>query len=243
MQSLYNNLGSIGLGTATGAPVASIATAGISTALATAAIIDPEPFSKMALAISAGLVALFQQVFGVGTGCGQTCILASNAANQVATLLEKNVDNYTSQPIRTKSMQAQALGIFDNAWTTLQSACNNPQLGDAGKRCVSDRQQGACTWKTNQGGWNSDGTFTKFGENGSGNECWNWFVGMRDPIANDPFVVDDSQVIVQSGSNAISNIISDITSGSVTGSIFSNPLVLLAGLALVGGLYFMESKS
>lgn len=242
MVSLYNSTGSwglgyIGLGSNT-PPAAGIATASIATALATAAILDPEPFSKAALAISAGLVALFQQVFGIGTGCGQTCVLASNIANQVGALLEQNVDNYTSQPIRTKSMQAQALAIYDNAWQQLTQGCSNPQLGDAGKRCITDRQAGACTWKTSQGGWNQDGTYTKFGPNGSGQTCWNWFIGMRDPISSDPFVLDDSQVILSSGGNVISNIVSDIS----TGNIFSNPLVLLAGLALVSGLYFMESK-
>jgi hypothetical protein len=88
-------------------------------------------------------------------------------------------------------MQVAALNTFDTAWQALQQACGNPQLGAAGQRCISDRQAGACTWKASAGGWQADGTYKMWGAAGSGSDCWNWFIGMRDPIANDPNVQPD----------------------------------------------------
>jgi hypothetical protein len=249
MQSLYPYIGNInnlkgisGLGAGT---VAGQATAGLSVALATAAILDPEPFSKVALAIAAGLVTLFQSVFGVGNGCGQTCVQATAIANQVATLLTQNMNNYISQPVRTASMQAAALSVFDQAWTSLQQGCAAIK-GAAGTDCVSDRAEGACKWMASPGGWvtNADGTctFNYWGAAGSGSSCWNWFNGMRDPIANDPCVIPDSAVntvsTLASGASSAAlalGIPTTIVSGVDTGvtDLFSNPLLLIAGVALV----------
>jgi hypothetical protein len=246
MQSLYpyigniNNLSGLGAGT-----VAGQTASGIAVGLATAAILDPEPFSKVALAIAAGLVTLFQSVFGVGNGCGQTCVQATAIANQVATLLTQNMNNYISQPIRTVSMQTAALAVFDQAWASMQQGCG-AIAGAAGKDCVTDRAEGACKWMASPGGWvtNADGTctFNYWGAAGSGSSCWNWFNGMRDPIANDPCVVPDSAV------NMVSTVASGVNSAAVslgipttvvntvdTGitDLMSNPMLLIAGVALV----------
>ena len=35
--------------------------------------------------------------------------------------------------------------------------------------CIADRQRGGCHYQSN-------------------GQCWNWFIGYRDPIANDPQV-------------------------------------------------------
>lgn len=139
----------------------------------------------------AALIGIGIAIANAFKGCGQTCVEASNIANQVGALLVQNVNAYTGSPIRTVSMQAGALNTFDTAWAALQQACGNPQLQAAGQRCISDRQSGACHWKASAGGWQPDGTFKPWGAAGSGSDCWNWFIGMRDPIANDPNVQPD----------------------------------------------------
>jgi len=126
------------------------------------------PFVVIAGAITELLAAI-----GIGRRCGQTCIVASQYANQAESLLQQNYNAYfaLSTP-RPKSAQQMALGNFDQIWNGLVQVCSNPPLSDAGKRCVSDRQAGACTWK------------------GSDDQCWNWFSGYRDPIANDAMIDD-----------------------------------------------------
>ncbi len=184
-----------GLGSAMGATQINLATPGtttaslVSTGLTTAALFDPEPFSKTALLIAAGLSSLLK---GVIDGCGPTCTQATQAVNEAEPLLLQNVQNYVSQPIRTAAMQAQALAVFDNYWNQVSALCQRIG-GNGGQNCILDRQHGACKWKASKGGWTqgSDGAwhYTPFGAAGSGDACWNWFTGYRDPIAGDPGVV------------------------------------------------------
>lgn len=130
------------------------------------------------------------------SGCGQTCIVTTDYANRIEGALHQNIDAYFSGP-RTRASQIAALNTFDAAWQTLAGACGQPALGDAGKRCVTDRQAGACVWKQT-----ADSSLLAYpGEPGPG-ACWNWFSGYRDPIANDPGVVDSpvsDQVIAALG--------------------------------------------
>jgi hypothetical protein len=180
----------------TGETAASIAATGIATttsilgALGSTLTIAGLAIPVVGVAITA-LVTVGIAVANMFKGCGQTCVASSNIANQAGDILAQNVNAYTASPIRYASMQAAALNTFDTTWAALQKACSNPALQAAGQRCITDRQAGACTWKASPGGWNADGTFTHWGAAGSGSACWNYFVGMRDPIANDPFVQPD----------------------------------------------------
>lgn len=181
-----------------------------------------------ATAIATALESLF-------SGCGATCIQSTQFANQFGDLLSQNVHNYVSSPVRTQSMQAAALKVFDNAWAQLVAACSNPALGTAGQNCIGDRQQGACKWKSSPGGWvqSSAGgwTYTWAGPAGSGNACWNYFVGMRDPIANDPDVIPDS-ILTQQGipttGNATGPAASFGSSGIPVPLIFAAAALVLA---------------
>jgi hypothetical protein len=178
----------------------------------------------------AALVAVGIALANVFKGCGQTCVQATAIANQCDTLLVQNVTAYTSSPIRYASMQTAALNTFDTTWAALQQACGASALGAAGQRCITDRQRGACTWKASQGGWNADGTFTPWGAAGSGSTCWNWFVGMRDPIANDPNVQPDpTSSSLLTGSAATSTI----GTGSSSTSTSPDLTELLIGAALL----------
>jgi len=122
------------------------------------------------------------------SGCGQTCIETSQWANQAEALLAQNIQAYFSNPApRSQSQQNAALANFDAIWARLTQMCSDPSTGDAGKRCISDRQAGACTWHQR-----ADSPLLAYPGEPQAGECWNWFSGYRDPIANDPNVVPDS---------------------------------------------------
>lgn len=205
---------------------------GAGTVLLTTALLVPYPANLFLAA--AGALADLLGAIGIGKGCGQTCITASNYANQAENILRQNLNTYLALSPRTQSAQQAALNIFDQTWQGLVSVCSNPALNDAGKRCISDRQQGSCAYKTSPGAgcqptqsncWTQDSigncTFNPGGPNGSGNACWNWFIGYRDPIANDPCVVPDT------ATSAVSGAISTLS--SATGI---DPTLLMIG----GGL-------
>lgn len=211
----------------TGETIASIAATGIATT--TTILSSLGILSAVAPVIGVAIAALIAVGIAVANmfkGCGQTCVAATNLANQADALMVQNVTAYTSSPVRYASMQAAALNTFDTTWAALTQACSNPALAAAGERCITDRQRGACTWKASPGGWNQDGTFTPWGAAGSGTTCWNWFVGMRDPIANDPFVQPDPSQTqlnqLQDAGSAISSVLPDIPT----------PLLFGAGLLL-----------
>lgn len=180
----------------------------------------------------AALIGIGIAIANAFKGCGQTCTEATSIANQADSLLVQNVTAYTSSSIRYVSMQQAALNTFDTTWAALQQACGASALGTAGQRCITDRQRGACTWKASLGGWNADGTFTPWGAAGSGSTCWNWFVGMRDPIANDPNVQPDpTSSSLLTGSAATSTIGTGTGTGSASTS--SDLTELLIGAALL----------
>ncbi len=148
---------------ATGAPAL---IAGLSPALAVPII------GAALLGVTILAVALIKN-----SGCGQTCIVTSQWANQAADLLQKNLDAYFALPApRTKAQQGVALANFDAIWAALVAQCGQESVGDAGKRCISDRQRGACTWKNN-------------------GQCWDWWIGYRDPLSNDATVSDTTPVV------------------------------------------------
>ena len=168
------------------APISTVVETSVGAGLLMAA-----PFTGPAapfVALAGGVADLLAAV-GVGTGCGQSCITASQYADKAQAILYQNLQAYMAVPTpRPKSIQAAALANFDQTWSGYEQACASVP-GQAGLDCVSARQAGACHYQAN-------------------GECWNWFVGFRDPIANDPNVVPDDQAV--SGGSAL-------TPSSVTG--------------------------
>lgn len=172
----------------------------------------------------AGIVAVGMALANAFAGCGQTCVAATNIANQVEPLLGKNKDDYINSPIRYRSMQLAALNNFDFTWAALVKACSNPQLQAAGQRCISDRQRGSCIWKDHN------------------NACWNWFLGYRDPIANDPGVQPDppnttATVDPQTGQVTYTPTVV----GSLSNALGSIPTPLLVGGAGLVGLLILST--
>jgi hypothetical protein len=150
--------------------------------------------------MAATLVAIY-----LAKGCGDTCIVASNYANEAEEALKQNLNAYLSLPTpRPRSAQVVALANFKTVWEALQRACSTPALKDAGQRCITDRQAGACVWRDSSG------------------QCWNWDSGYRAPIANDPNVASDE---ISGGS--VSSFFSSL------GEPGSNALPLLLGAGLI----------
>jgi hypothetical protein len=186
-------------------------------------------------AVVGGLIAIGSMVASLFGGCGQTCVQATSIANQVGGVMNQNVTQYLAAPIHYQSLQAAALNNFDTAWAALVQACSNPQLAAAGQRCISDRQRGSCKWKTSPGGWQQQSgkwVYVAPGPAGSGTTCWDWFVGNRDPIANDPTVVPDPPAATAA---AASSTAAGTPAGASTDAAAPSSLTLL----LIGGLLLL----
>lgn len=153
------------------------------------------------------------------SGCGQTCIETSQWANQAAALLDQNIATYFALPApRSESQRNAALANFDAIWARLVEMCSDASTGNAGKRCISDRQAGACVWKQTADAVPPWGT-PRVGE------CWNWHNGYRDPIANDADVVPDSSLLSTGAADLVASAGSALSAGGWGG---------IALLALVG---------
>lgn len=182
--------GSIRIGLGDAGQTATTATAG-GGAIATALV--PASMVPIVGAAVAGVTLALSLIF---SRKGPQQRIASTAiVNDLEPQLQANLAAYMAGP-RTKSSQAQALLNFDQAWQFLQSAdgCGAPALGAPGKACIDDRKAGACKWKDDA------------------DECWNWFIGYRDPIANDdaapdPTVMDTTGGMFDSIGASLNNLL------------------------------------
>lgn len=201
----------------------------------------------------AGLVAALGNVLGPlisrFSGCGQTCVIATQDVNQVGSAMTQAFNIYMSAPVHYQSVQAAFLQYFDQLMAALQQACGNPQLGAAGQACLSDNSPNACKWKSSPGGWTSNGdgtyTYTAAGPAGSGDTCWNPYTGIRDIVANDPTVVPDGTAVsggapvVGTNSTTYAAPVPVSQAASLSSSIPSgvSPELLLVGALVAFGLW------
>lgn len=214
----------------TGAQLANSGVAvAVSSLLAAGAVTGP--VGGIILAASAALIEVGSLIAGVFQGCGDTCVLTSDEANKIGDYLLQNLRTYVAAPYDPQ-LQATALANFDTAWASLVQACNQASLGTAGQNCIGDRQRGACTWKASPGGWVADPSapggysWTDWGAAGSGDTCWNYFVGFRDPIANDPRASAVGSIV-----NSVGNLFSSLPISPVWIGLG----LLALGLAFSGG--------
>ena len=165
-------------------------------------------------AIAAGVLAVGAviQNFFFHPDCSK---LATTAiVNQAEVFLQQNLAAWQALPAsqRTPATQAQALANFDQVWQQVVTACEGTgQYGTAGQNCVGDRQRGACLYQPQPG------------------QCWNWFVGYRDPIANDPRVA----------ANAASSILPAGVTALLPSGI--DPTLLL-GAAILGVVFILMAS-
>lgn len=128
--------------------------------------------------------------------------------NEAEPILQQNLTAFMNGP-KTEEDKEFALAVFDKIWAEVVNACSQSSMGNPGKACIEDRKQGACKWTD---------------ENG---ECWNWFIGYRDPIANSP---TNSSITSVAG---IANTLED-TLGSNWIPLLVGAGVLIAGASLIG---------
>lgn len=159
----------------------------------------------------------------INSGCGQTCVVTSQWANQAEGLLKQNIAEYFAiTPPRPQSVQQQALQNFQTIWNTLVQQCSQPGLGTAGQNCINDRKDGGCKWQAAPPSYP--------GEPAAGS-CWNWWNGYYYPIKNDLNVVPDAALAVSSAGGVVSSAASTVS--SAVSSLTSNPILLL-GVGLIG---------
>ena len=140
------------------------------------------------MAAVGGLIALGSTIAGalhIGEGCGPTCIQATQIVNQAEPTFKVNLDAYENGVID----RATAVSNFNQMWVAIQQSCGAIP-GTAGADCVGDRKEGACKWKDN-------------------GECWNWFVGYRDPLLKDP----TNAPVVSTSSSTVGEIDSSLIIG------------------------------
>ena len=136
----------------------------------------------------------------LNSGCGQTCIETSQWANQAETYLQKNISQYFSIPApRPQAVQQLAMANFKAIWNQLVQLCTQPGTGNAGVRCISDRQDGACKWKA---------TGQQYPGGPAPGACWNWWNGYFYPIANDPNVSSATSTLASTAGNLVSAVTS-----------------------------------
>jgi hypothetical protein len=75
---------------------------------------------------------------------------ATDYVDSLEAMLRANRDTYLSGP-HTLARRDAAIAYFDQQWRWLQSSqgCGNKMLGNAGRRCIVDRQRdGTWPWET-----------------------------------------------------------------------------------------------
>jgi hypothetical protein len=98
---------------------------------------------------------------------------ATQVVNSAEYQMQQNLALWNASP-KCAADQMQALHNFDALWAGVVQACTaiaggpSSDSAAAGTNCIQDRQAGACKFKDANGA------------------CWDWFIGYRDPIANDP---------------------------------------------------------
>jgi hypothetical protein len=149
-------------------------------------------------------------------------VATTQIVNAVEPKLQENVKAYLALPVHYESAQKAALANFYAGWQYVVEHCNIPEMGEPGQRCTDDRKEGACKWRDDKG------------------ECWNWFIGYRDPILNDPNVVPDPPVDSVTGAIIGQNGDSGVNVGGMT--LSSNTLLVGAGALMVLALSMGDSK-
>lgn len=188
-------------------------------AAASLALVGLGPIGAI-VGVATQIIAMIIQHFH---GCGQSCILTSQAADQIEGGIKQMFNAYM-QSGHTKSEQQVYLQQFDALWQKLEQYCGSGSFGKAGENCVSDRQAGACKWKSSTWGWtqqNGTWTFVPSGPAGSGTACWNWVDYYRGTVANDPTVVPDTPAVTQA--------VADLGLTGLGGMNLA-PLLIIAGL-------------
>lgn len=167
------------------------------------------PFVALAGLAVSGLSNLFASAF---SGCGQTCVQASQLVDKVwLDYWKPNLAAYMALPVRNKAAQDAALAVFDYGWSMILQGCGDPALGDAGRRCISERDRGG---------------------------IYDGFAVYRDPIANDPLVIPNPVPAVAGVADTLSTFLGG--GSNATGAVL--PGWVVPALLLGGGLLLASEE-
>lgn len=217
MNRCYSSLDSVASGMPQGMAGLHLANHGIGfmAAAAAPAIAATGPAAPFIMAATALMGPIIKLVTNAFKGCGQTCVQATQYANQAEQALVQLNSQYNALPVHYRSAQQHALQLIDQVFQALHDSCSNPALGPAGQRCISERlvKGGTAPWcpKPNHVG------------------C-DWITLYRDPIANDTSVVDDPPTALVSSGNAVASAVGGSVNLPVVGNV---PILLLAGIGLL----------
>lgn len=227
-----------------GQSASQLASSGISVGTAVASIAGFGAIAGPIGAIAGTLIGIFTQVF---SGCGQTCVLSSNEANQVQTALQNNLAAWNASQ-KTQTEQTAALANFDYAWSQLQQVCGNPSMGSAGQRCLSERERGGvshwcCTaprCTANSGPYDSCSVPSSSSCNGGPPCCTgcDYFKVYRDPIANDPAVIPDQHALLPPGSTVggVSTVPASASPSSFAGTVTVGSVQIPMSVLVLAGV-------
>lgn len=115
-----------------------------------------------AIAIAQGVMAVGSVIGGWIGRRGKQKVAATQIVDEAERHLQKNLEEYRKAP-PSPANQQQGIANFEAVWGQVIASCSDPQLGAAGRRCISERQRGG---------------------------QWDWFARYLDPIANDPRIAE-----------------------------------------------------
>lgn len=188
--------------------------AGVATGTSLAAAIFPAAIVPLIGPAIVGITIALTLIFSRKGPKQKTA--ATAIVNDVEPLLRDNVTAYLSGP-RTVQSQKQAIQNFLAGWQGVLDNCGVAALGNPGKNCISERQEGA---HPHWDGCPPEG-------------CQNWFQMYLDPIRNDT-------PISASGSSAGGG--SSVIDASVSVGGADIPLLpLLIGGGLLVGVMLWDS--
>lgn len=138
----------LGDGPSTAVSVLNTAGAGITSAIESGAL------SVAGLSASVAIPIIGAALFGITTWIGINSVRnkQKTASTQIAEAaiakFQENKAAYFAGP-RTCAARAVAMRNFEELWSWLVANCDDPRLGSAGQRCISERQRGGIydSWK------------------------------------------------------------------------------------------------
>lgn len=145
---------------------------------------------------------------------GARRILATDIVDALEPVLVLNLDLYLAGP-RTASEQQMRLGEWDEAWSFLisEDGCGTDDLGQAGRRCISDRQSG--------------GQF-------------DWRRRYRDPIADDVLAAG-AQPLAAGVPDFLASVFgAPSASGAGASAAIASYAPLLIGVVLIGAAFLVK---
>ncbi len=159
------------------------------------------------------------------SGCGETCVQATQIVNEAESYVEQIASSYWQTPTRTKAFQTWTLQQLDSVFNQVRGLCGKIP-GQAGVDCVQQRLTRGFVppWcKSNDLAVGVDNVVAPNLNNILG-RCGGWYDVTYDPIAKDPGVQPDPTPSADVAA-ALQSVASSVPGGYGT--------LVIAGVALL----------